>query len=401
MRRLPDRLLRFAALSLVCALAAAALARGVSGAVGGEIASKDFKWDAARLLLMRLNPLEYTIEGKPAPTDEFMPDRLGAQEVPSAFMLILPYAFLPWPAARFLWLITNLVCTYLLLRFAFHLFAPGRSRGFYVVVAALFVAGTPWRNGITLGQHTIFSLAFFTMALWYAGRGKKDLAGVLLAFSLLKYTVTLPLLLFFLYRKYYRPVLVAFGIHLVLNLVAAAWLSVWPHVLVAQSLRASFSLAAEGYLDFKSLFVHLKLAEPPMLVGALQAATVAAAVVLSLRHRAGRDLLLLSALGMLSLVMVYHRPYDFVLLLFPLILVSRDRWGPFTRPLAACIALVFYVNSAVRVLDRVLPGGPDILASRGYYLFVALCWYATLAGALFTLARPGEVTAATDGTSEQ
>jgi len=154
-----------AALALVVLLAVAAAYSGISGALGGELASKDFKWDAARLLLLRQNPVALTLEGKGAPTDAIMPDKLGAQELPSALMLIAPYAVFPWPVARVLWLVSNLVFTGIVLGVTLRLFAPGRTLAFYILAGALFVAGAPWRTGIAVGQHTLFSLAFFLLVL--------------------------------------------------------------------------------------------------------------------------------------------------------------------------------------------------------------------------------------------
>jgi len=211
---------------------------------------------------------------------------------------------------------------------------------------------------------------------------------VLLAFSLLKYSLTLPLFLFFVYRKHYRPIVVAFAIHLVLNLVAAAWLWTSPFVLLAQSYKASFMIAAGGYLDLKSFFVHSGFAEPAMVVASLQAAMAAAAAAVALRRGMGDKLLVFSVLSMISLSVFYHRPYDFVALVFPLVWVMSRGAGLAGVMLAASVAAVFYVNSLARGVAHFLPGQPDPLASPAYYVVVAALWYATLAVAALASLTP-------------
>ncbi len=380
-----------AGVGIVSAMALLALAWGISGALDDNHASRDFKWDGARLLLLRENALEYTIEGRAAPTDAIMPDKLEVQEVPSALVPLIPYALAPWPVARVLWLVTSLVSTVLVLLFTLRLFAPGRSGLFHALIAALFVAGTPWRAGVMLGQHTLFSLAFFAMGHWCAERGRSNLAGGLLAVSLLKYSATLPLLLVFIYRKQYSPLLIALGAHLVMNLAAAAWLGTMPHVLLMQSLRSSSIISADGYLDPKSLFARVGLGDCMKVAGLLQVLAVLAAFAVSVCRRNGRELMVLSALSMLSMLMVYHRAYDYVILIFPLIIICTRRPGPLNLLLAVTVGMVFYTNSAVRVFGKLIPVLADIRFANVYYLVVSVMFYATTAAVCADLLRRKDV----------
>ena len=71
------------------------------------------------------------------------------------------------------------------------------------------ISGTPYRNQLGVGQHTLFSFMFFLIAVYACQKNeeRKDpkkfklSIAVPLAVSYFKYTLTAPLALYFLYKK--------------------------------------------------------------------------------------------------------------------------------------------------------------------------------------------------------
>jgi len=371
---------RTAIVAFVALMGLASVLYGTWKAVSDEVGTADFQWDAARALLERRNP--YSLSASEAViAEETGP--ITANQVPSCLILLWPYAVFPWPVAKCLWIASQIVFTFLLLRYTRLLWMSGASRWTYVLFCALFVLGKPWRGLMTLGQHAIMSLAFFVMAIRYARNGRKAASGALLAVGFFKYSLTFFLLPYFLHKRYYRPVAIAFAIHAALTLFAAAWLWESPVGLVRQSLAVASALYDKGYIDVAALLRHLDVTLPRAAVLLTQGTLAAAAVWAGLARRDRDDLLLLSVLAMVSIVVLYHRSYDIVVLVFPLARLLQERpgrWGLFDYLLAACIILTFYVFEGVLRVNIVK--GVSI-----WYGTIAAVWYVAVAAGLWRIFR--------------
>jgi hypothetical protein len=375
--------MRFAGVALLMLLAGVSAAQGFRNAVVRPSGSQDFQWDAARLLLLGQNPYRATLERLPVPTDRYMPDALAANQFPSALVLLWPYAAMPWGVAKVAWALSNLLFTGMLLYFGLRKFAPEMGLLGCVAIAAALLAGTPWRSLVGNGQHLLFSLAFFAWSVAAARDERHMRAGALLALSLLKYTTIVFLLPYFIYRRWFKPLVAAMVLHFAIHLGVAAYLGESPIALARQSVRVSMALQEQGYLDIAAILDRLGIGSAGAAL-AIALVLVGVATWLSIRAAAGNDMLVVSVLAFVSTVAVYHRPYDFVVLFFPLMYAAGRRSQAFTLLSLTCIGLSWYVT---RILELVSSRTGAALAGDLYLAGLFALWYATIAAGLFTLWR--------------
>src|SRR5262249_10159999 len=89
----------------------------------------------------------------------------------------------------------------------------------------LFLASTPVRTTIGNGQQGLWSFFFFLSSVHFQQRKSSSLAGLFLAASWLKYTITAPLSLIFIRHGWRTPLSVAIAIHIALTFFLGIWLS--------------------------------------------------------------------------------------------------------------------------------------------------------------------------------
>jgi hypothetical protein len=208
-------------------LAAVSLIQGCKNAV---LVSQDFQWDAAKALVMGINPYDESLNpgGHLPPEFEEYYLQMEANQFPSLLLLLFPYTLLPPLAARYAWLASNLLFTagiIVLLKKTF----LGKADDFtFVFFMLLMIAGTPYRNQLGVGQHTLFSFFFFLLAVYCIDRKEESQglqkktsgngcagdrkrfsigAAIALFVSYFKYTLTVPLAIYFIYRKRYRELI--------------------------------------------------------------------------------------------------------------------------------------------------------------------------------------------------
>src|ERR1700693_1649481 len=239
--------------------------------------------------------------------------------------MLWPYAILPWPIAKVVWAVLNVLFTVIIVTGLFQLFLPAQPRWLLVLIICLFVAGTPHRNLIGNGQQALFVLSFFVLSLMFLEKGYDVVAGICLAVSLFKYTVTVPLLPYFLMKRRWNVVLLALGIHVALTLFLAAWVHTSPLELLLGPVRVAFVVSSGGYIDFRAVLGQLGWTSWKYL-WACAAGIVLAAATLICRYRGrGQELLTLSVLAVASMVLFFHLAYDAVVLIFPLFYVLSEK----------------------------------------------------------------------------
>ena len=106
---------RLFVLAALVFLAGVSLWIGASRAIFHSAASFDFQWDVARALLLGENPYGMTVTWSHLDQSLFLgsriPDPMMANQPPSLLMLLWPFAWLSWPAAKWAWLCANFVFT--------------------------------------------------------------------------------------------------------------------------------------------------------------------------------------------------------------------------------------------------------------------------------------------------
>lgn len=309
---------RYCILAILAAMALISLIQGIRNAA--EF-SQDFQWDAAKAISMRLDPYELSLDpGKALEypplaefyrlfTDKGLKQKMEANQFPSLLMLLIPYTFLKPLTARYAWIISNLIFTAGIIFLLRRTFLKDADRDVFLAFMLLMIAGTPYRNHLGVGQHTLFAFFFFLLAVWFEGMYPSDRVSVKVVLCLFicyfKYTLTVPLCLYFVYKKRYPEIVISAGIHVILTAVSAWWLGDSFINMIVKPLKVSSALAAEGGLDLGAL------------LGGSPAAYVIAFIVMAglfvmaLRLKDGLSGGFFSVLILWSLILTYHRTYDF------------------------------------------------------------------------------------------
>lgn len=319
----------------------------VSVAVGfrNGLRLKDFHWESAALFLQGEDPYQWYFDGR-----LFQGVHVDATQAPSTIAFILPYGFFSHETGNLLWDVSNVIFLFAFLFFVWRTFFP--EDGYTALVLfAVFAMGSPCRTCIGNGQHGLFSLACFAAAYWAMERRKSFwIVGFLMAGSLFKYTFAVPLAFIFLFRRQWKAMLVCAGIHTGLTLALGWWTGSNPVELVLRSVKVGRTMiTAGGEADWAGFATWLGMAD----VGGVALAGYAffGALLFLCALTGPRDALLkLSTFAVIANVMVYHRVYDFVTLIFPLVyavrnLADRSRLGVSLRVMIfANVALTFFVG---------------------------------------------------------
>ena len=309
--------------------------------------SQDFQYDAARALMKGVDPYELSeLCHRDPPAEGWYegiektglkpfydyyesidaPQKMEANQFPSLLYLLEPLAALPFSAARICWLILNLLFTAAVIFLLGKTFLREAEPLEFALLSTLMIAGTPWRNQLGVGQHTIFSFAFFLLAVWLSDLGGivivsghdsrgvadvgrlKTLAGLALAVSYFKYTLTAPLALYFVYKRRWRELIVSVLPHIAGTAAAAFVLKEPFSAMLIKPLKVAMALSGEGSLDVGAF---LGGGKPAM---AASLALMVLMVVFAIAFPGGRDEVFFSTVLLLSLIFTYHRTYDFFVL---------------------------------------------------------------------------------------
>ena len=333
--------------------------------------SQDFQWDAAKALVMRINPYLESLSATKTEAllifDDFF-SQMEANQFPSLLALLIPYTFLPPLVARYTWLASNLLFTCGIVWLLRKTFMKKVDLKVFVLLVLLMISGTPYRNQLGVGQHTLFSFMFFLLAVYLTERReglesdaqKINIPVVLcLAICYFKYTLTVPLVLYFVYKRKWKELCASIAIHVVLTCAAAVWLRASVLDMIIQPLRVSSALVAEGGIDFGALLQGSPFAY------VLAILLMIALLVIVLKMPTGRDVLVISLLLLCSLIITYHRTYDFFVLITVAALFYEKKQSKFLCLLYVTMLItVFYV---LRIFSEAVPA--LIFAGALYYGF--------------------------------
>ena len=283
--------------------------------------SQDFQYDAAKALMLGIDPYEVSLEGRQSPDIPELreyyeyyesidaPQRMEANQFPSLLYLLMPYCFFGAKTARVLWLISNLVFTALIILLLKRTFMKQTDKRLFVVFILLMLAGLPWRNQLGVGQHTLFSVMFFLLAVWLSDEKEMPvLSGLALAVSFFKYTVTVPLAVYFIYKRRWKELLISVLPHLAGTAAAAFVLKEPVSDMIIKPLKVASALTGEGSMDVGALMGGSSLS---LLVTVLLMAFL---LIFAMICPEENDRLLISLCILVSLVMTYHRLYDFFIM---------------------------------------------------------------------------------------
>lgn len=314
-----NRIFRTAVIILLAGLAAISLYQGIRNAASF---SQDFQWDAAKALTMRLDPYELSMTPQDAGrypdlaafyrmfTDRGLNQKMEANQFPSLLALLFPMTVFDPQTAKIVWLIFNILFTAGIVFLLKGTFFDDADTYLFAVSTLLMIAGTPYRNQLGVGQHTLFSFFFFMLAVYIDRKGmEKEKRAVIptalcLFVSYFKYTLTAPLALYFVYKRRIKELVISVLGHVALTFVFAFWLNKSFMDMITEPLKVASALTSEGSFDLGAL-----LGSPFAFISA--GLIFAVIFVIAITYPAGRDKELFALLILWSLVLTYHRTYDF------------------------------------------------------------------------------------------
>lgn len=319
-RILSNKYIRYIIVAILGLLAVVSVIQGVRNAAA---LSQDFQWDATKALMSGIDPYEASLNPdmkyNNAGLDEFyrlftdagVKQKMEANQFPSLLILLVPFTWMNPLTARYAWIVANLLFTAGII-FLLKKTILKRADNFeFAVIVLLMLAGTPYRNQLGVGQHTLFSFFFFLAAVYYdecRPKGNSIAVTLCMFISYFKYTLTAPLTLYLLYRRRFKEFAVSVVMHVILTILAAVKLGKSIVYMILAPLKVSSMLSAEGGLDLGALFSGNSLY---LVIAGL---VVVILIYIAYKLPEGKGYLLLPILTLWSLILVYHRTYDFFVL---------------------------------------------------------------------------------------
>lgn len=339
--------LKYVVLVLLTVAACISLSQGLNNAILRQTGSQDNQWGPSRALLEHTDPYRAYLDSNGK--SPFI--LCQAPNYPASGLVFLwPYAVWKWPVAKILWAVSNLLFTVIILFCLFRLLPVDTSRITKLLIATLFVAGTPWRNVVGNDQHALFSLAFFLLAVVMLQQSAKG-AGIPLAVSWFKYTIAFPLSLFFARSKRgWATILIATAIHSALTIFIAVWVDTSPVNLLLGPIQVAQYVTSRGYLDVFAITSQLGLSSK--LIPAVFALVILSVTYFAVRRDAD-ELSCLSTLSMAAMTIVYHLGYDFMVLVIPLSYALRERaMNTRAKYYLLVIGMIWFVDKMIYVVSN-------------------------------------------------
>lgn len=309
-----NRIIRNTLLVVMVLLATVSLVQGIRNACTD---SQDFQWDAMKVFSLRINPYDESASMNPSGIlDELGYEeyylQMEANQFPSLLMILLPFSVLSPLAGRYVWIVCNLIFTGLIIFLLRKTVLRDLEKYDFIILSLLMIAGTPYRNQLGVGQHTLFAFCFFLIALYFSEYSKKRnsvIVTVALFICYFKYTLTVPLALILIYKKRYKEIVISALAHVLLTFVSAWWLNDSFMNMILKPLKVASAISADGGLDISAIFG-----------GSLVAYVLALIIMiflflLALRLPDGYEKSFMAVLIMWSLIVTYHRTYDFFVMI--------------------------------------------------------------------------------------
>lgn len=355
-----NKRLRMVILAVTALLALISVVQGCRNAV---TFSQDFQWDAAKVFTLKINPYEESLEPSGVLNqygyEEYF-KQMEANQFPSLLMLLIPYTFLPPLAARYAWLASNLIFTAGIILLLKKTFLKRVEQDVFTLLMLLMLAGTPYRNQLGVGQHTLFAFFFFLLSVYFSEKENGRLRMVLsLVVCYFKYTLTVPLALYFIYKRRFKEIAASVLIHVGLTFVASWWLDATFFDMLLEPLKVSSALTSEGGLDFGALFLGSEISF--VLAGIIMLLLFCMMLLFPKEN----DGIVIGILVLWSLIVTYHRTYDFFVLVLVAALFYEKEQAQLVKTVYVVVLLaVFFV---LRIFGE--STGSKICVGTLYYLF--------------------------------
>lgn len=349
---------------ILCALAVVSVGIALKNTLVIPEASLDLelRHSAAVHLLHQQNPYTVILPTTHAPANE--------SYAPSVICMILPLALVSFPTAKILWMLLNLCATGLILGLFFWQYHtdktnPSGFKNLFFIASALFLSSTPWRVAMANGQFTLIALSATLLAIVLSDKNKAILAGIALSIAMIKYPLTGLIPLVFLFKKRWLSVGIMIAIHGILTVASGYWLSENPVRLIWQSVAGNHGNIHLGIADLGVFLGKFPLAY------AFAACLLIAAFIRHISHqRTASMMALCSVTFLMTLLLSYHRIYDFSVLIIPLMLtLHRPTWSLVHWLWVLFISLVFFGERIALLVPTTYVALQWVLVSMGLLIF--------------------------------
>lgn len=276
-------------------------------------------------------------------------------------LLLSSFSWLPWQLAKTVWFLINLILVGLLPLLVIRYLTPLPRMPWTAVLLTclIFYALKGTRAALGTGQTTILVLTLMVLALaiwknsWIA-------AGLLLGLALSKYSIALPIFLFFLYKRQFKLLALSLVVQLAGVFIISGFSGNNPISIIQSYYQIMIAHVGHPGIHLAELFPHgstLRIIGPILL-------TLIVLGLLARYYFRGRsvsiafvpdkfiDLHVLSIFSLWTLLVAYHRPYDGILIIFFLVMVmyglGKPNWWQLTPNLR--VGLIIYLMVAMAML---------------------------------------------------
>ena len=259
--------------------------------------------------------------------------------LPIMLLLLTPFSYFSWPIAKWAFLVVDLILMLVtgwlvLRRIPFADVKLTRIDEVLIFLAYFDLSAT--RIAIENGQTTLLVFLLMLVALYYAKRSW-GIAGLALGVALSKYSVSLPVFLFILYKKKFKILLLAIAVQILGVLGIAVTSGNSPFVIVYENIQLLFRLFDQPGVHLARWFEFLSdnhyVSMIPVLVLTF---LIFVRLFLWLRGQTFTtssmedvlDFHLLTILFIWTILVAYHQIYDTLILLFFFVLVFKGLTFP-------------------------------------------------------------------------
>jgi hypothetical protein len=291
-------------------------------------------WSGSKFLLEGKNPYyelfmqrtsEYQHDAdyhQQGPHNQAMDRSRKVQLVPASapvFLLLAPLSFLPWVSATLAWLLVNMALGVFFVGIILKCIGKKVSSLDGLLLLSLFFSLISTRQVIELGQTSLIVAVFMWLSFMVLSRSQ-ILSGILLGIAFSKFTLALPMVFYFAYKKKIWALLFCCITQVVGLLILCVATQTNPAIIVKAYLAGSRLVLNQT----QSFAVHLSSLQwgsvSSVLMWIITIATLVASLWSRARHNSVRSeeltaLTLISIYSFWSLLVLYHGRQDMVITL--------------------------------------------------------------------------------------
>jgi hypothetical protein len=311
---------------------------------------------------------------------------------PPILVLLLPLSFLTWGTAKVIWMLLNIALVLATPWLAIRLFASNLSLLFGTMMALVYYGLPGTRASIVTGQTSVITIFLILLTLWLLRNNRKLLGGLALGVSLSKFSVSIPLFLFLIYKRGWRTLAVS----LLVQGAAFAGFAILrkgsPFEVLSDFVSIASAYAADPGIHLTGFF------EPSTAISILVGIVFCFVVFVPLwflisRQRAQTshselfDYIVFGVLCIWTLLVAYHKAYDIGLVLTVLVvatyaLSNPSQWGIGSSQLqwllTLFIVMILCLSIPVRFIENVLGGWWEPFVTGAVTVDLALLLVASL-----------------------